>query len=273
MLHLLLAHPLLSQADLAAYLFVQPHTVAVLLSSLRRWGLVEHLASLQYGTRFWLSDRGLRLMAAMLSVSVAHLATSHVGSSGRSHLLQREVSPLRRLLRHTSGISGFFATLSQATRHHIAVSLHWWETGARAARRYRFGGRWHNLRPDAFFVCRLQAEEQQTVAAWLEWDEGTMHTHQLRAKLSSYATFMQAKQWSLEMEHAPLLLFVVPNYEQEQRVIRVVQMYLEHISLQVYVTTTSLLKEQEPLASIWRLAVPFQGANEQRVCWQRPRRT
>jgi Replication-relaxation len=74
-IHTLYTWPLLSRSELAALLDLQDVTAERYLYELRRAGCLEEWPT-RFGTRVYLSSRGLRLMAVQLGVSVQHIAVS-----------------------------------------------------------------------------------------------------------------------------------------------------------------------------------------------------
>ncbi|MBO0783452.1 MAG: replication-relaxation family protein, partial [Ktedonobacteraceae bacterium] len=180
-------------------------------------------------------------------------------------LRQRGVQRLQRLIRHTAGIYGFLTTLTRQARTQ-GHTLAWWETGARCARRYHYQGAWHNLRPDALFEYQAQ---EHCHRVWLEWDEGSMRRSQLQTKLEAYATYVRSRQWYAEAPRLPLLMFVVPEYDQEVRVAEIVQRVLGKTSMVAYITTAALLTQRGPLSEIWKLVLPTAESKHDahRVCW------
>jgi hypothetical protein len=192
---------------------------------------------------------------------VTHLAES------RQHmtepLIQRGVPYLYQTIRHTAGIYRFVIQLTQVADE-VGHQLLWWETGARCARRYRYRGAWHNLLPDA----RLAYETgTRTIHLWLEWDEGTMRQRSLATKLHAYEQYIKTRQWRLDETVIPLLLIVVPDPGQEQRLSHLAATLLHETPLHVYVTTASRLEREGPLAPIWLLPSSEQKSMIQRRTW------
>src|SRR5579859_8155103 len=237
----LYAHPLLSREELAILLHLDEASLSRYLYDLKQMACVEEHVNSSCGRRFLLSQRGLRLMAMLLNVSLRHICTPTSNQGQQS--AQRGVEYALKTIKHTTGIYRFITHL------HLAAStscheLAWWETGARCARHYHFQGRWHNLLPDAAFEYRAG---EQIVHAWLEWDEGTMKRRDLEAKLHSYAQFIHARQWMKEGPVLPLLVIVVPEKGQELRMQQVVREILGETTLVVRSTTATRLEERGPL--------------------------
>lgn len=170
-MRLLLAHPLLSDEELAAFLNLQRSSARGALYNLHQLGCLESVAT-EVGKRWHLRERGLRLMAA---TNHLHLRSLAVESGERADgetpgMMQRGEAWLLRTIQHTAGMYGFFASLAQAAAQEAGHALCWWETGAMCERRYRVAEQWHNLRPDALAEYRVGS---QRVRFWLEWDRGT----------------------------------------------------------------------------------------------------
>jgi DNA-binding MarR family transcriptional regulator len=220
-LRLLLAHPLLSDEELAALLGLQQRSVRCVLYELHQLGCLEPLTT-RVGKRWHLYERGLRLLAAanhipirtiaVISDEAAYRETSAMAQPGEAWLVQH--------VEHTAGVYGFFARLGQAARREAGQALCWWETGALCERRYRVGEQWYNLRPDALAAYRIGREQMRF---WLEWDRGTMNVRDLQLKFASYAHYISSREWARDSSRLPGLLCVAPDIAQERRVQRVAQ--------------------------------------------------
>jgi hypothetical protein len=173
-----------------------------------------------------------------------------------SDLVQRGQEWLLRHIKHTAGIYGFFASLSQAASKERSQeqALLWWETGATCERRYRVHDRWHNLKPDA--LAEYQMGDQR-FRFWLEWDRGTMNVRDLAVKFTTYAQYVASREWARERAVLPVLLCVAPDIAQEKRMHRVAQARLSDVpGLVMWSTTAPQLVEQGPLAAIWLWGSP-----------------
>ena len=249
-LHLLLAHPLLSDEELAAFLSLQRKSVRCSLYELHQLGCLGPIETI-VGKRWHLCDRGLRLMAAANHLHIGNIAArpdekAHGGTSiiklrGEDWLLQR--------IGHTAGIYSFFARLALAAKRETEQALSWWETGAVCERRYQVSEQWYNLRPDALAEYQMG---QQRARFWLEWDRGTMNVRDLAIKFTSYAQYIASREWAREDPMLPVLLCVAPEIGQERRMQRVALARLTSpAGLMVWTTTGVLLNELGPLAPIW----------------------
>jgi hypothetical protein len=247
---LLLAHPLLSDEELAGLLGLERKSVRSSLSTLHMLGCLEPIST-SVGKRWHLCGRGLRLVAA---ANHLHLRTFAVASKAEaeeeaSHMQQRGEAWLLQHIQHTAGVYGFFASLAQAARQQPGQDLCWWETGTLCERRYQIRQQWYNLRPDALGAYRVGSKQ---IHFWLEWDRGTMNARDLATKFLSYAHYIDSREWAREWATLPLLVCVAPDIAQERRVQRVAQAALSHIpGLVVCTTTEGMLREQGPLAPIW----------------------
>jgi len=181
-------------------------------------------------------------------------------AQGESWLLQH--------IQNTAGISGFFASVSQAARKEAGRELSWWETGAMCERRYRVGDQWYNLRPDALAEYRVGSD---LVRFWLEWDRGTMNVRDLAIKFTSYAHYIASREWAREYSVLPVLVCIAPDIAQERRMQRVAQARLAHApGLVLWTTTEVLLNEYGPLAPIWVKTLTTQSHIEQSSNVMRP---
>jgi predicted transcriptional regulator len=255
MMHLLLAHPLLSVEELAALLDLQTRSARHWLFELHQLGCLEPLTTMA-GKRWHLCGRGLRLIAAANHMHVRNIATVPDGMDGvdMPPLVQQGEAWLLQHIRHTAGVYGFFASLARAARHHPGQKLCWWETGAACERRYQVGEQWYNLRPDALAAYRVGSQQARF---WLEWDRGTMNMRDLAVKFISYAYYIASREWARECSILPVLVCVAPDIAQERRVQRVAQARLtQSAGLVVRTTTEVLFNEHGPLSPIWLQGLP-----------------
>jgi DNA-binding MarR family transcriptional regulator len=257
-LRLLLAHPLLSAEELAAFLGLQRKSVRCALYELHRSGCLEPIPT-EAGKRWRLCERGLRLMAAASHMSVRNMTTRSDDEADRktSTRAQRGEAWLLQHIQHTAGMYGFFASVAQAAKQQPERELCWWETGASCERRYQVHEQWHNLRPDALAEYRVGSQQMRF---WLEWDRGTMNVRDLAVKFDAYAHYLASREWARERSALPRLLCVAPDIAQEKRIQRVAQARLTHTpGLVVWTTTGVLLQGEGPTAPIWLRAIPPQS--------------
>ena len=93
---------------------------------------------------------------------------------------------------------------------------------------------------------------------WLEWDEGTMAAVSLRGKMKSYAHYVRSRGWLREGKGvSPVLVIVVPDRGQFDRMMRVAQEELADSDIRVCVTMRDLLEKHGLLGEIWSLAIPL----------------
>ena len=239
-LRLLLAHPLLSDEELAAFLSLQRKSVRCSLYELHQLGCLEPIPT-EVGKRWHLCERGLRLIAAANHMHIRTIvALSDDGAESKtSTVVQRGEDWLLQRIGHTAGIYGFFARLALVARQEPGQALCWWETGPVCERRYRVGEQWYNLRPDALAEYRVG---QQRTRFWLEWDRGTMNVRDLAVKFTSYAYYIASREWARERSMLPVLVCVAPDIAQERRMQRVAQARLTSPpGLMVWTTTSGAL--------------------------------
>ncbi len=257
-LRLLLAHPLLSDEELAAFLSLQRKSARCSLYELHQLGCLEPIPTL-IGKRWHLCGRGLRLVAAANHIHIRNIAamSDNEAESETSTVVQRGEAWLLQRIQHTVGIYGFFASLAQAVKREPEQMLCWWETGAVCERRYQVGEQWYNLRPDALAAYRLGPQQMRF---WLEWDRGTMNVRDLAIKFTSYAQYIASREWARECSMLPLLVCIAPDIAQERRMQRMAQARLAHApGLVLWTTTEVLLNEHGPLAPIWLQGIPWQS--------------
>jgi hypothetical protein len=261
-LRLLLAHPLLSDEELAAFLDLRLKPVRCSLYALHRLGCLEPMST-EVGKRWHLYERGLRLLAAANHIHIRTIAVISDGAAGgeTSMVSLRGEGWLLSHMRHTAGIYGFFAALVQAARQEPGHTLCWWETGAACERRYRVGEQWHNLRPDALAEYRVGA---QLFRFWLEWDRGTMNVRDLAVKFDAYARYIASREWARDLSRLPRLFCIAPDIAQERRLHRVAQAVLAQTpGLALWSTTEVLLHEYGTLAPVWLQSMPLRGQSAQ----------
>jgi hypothetical protein len=145
-----LAHPLLSDEELASLLHLQQKSVRSSLYNLHQRGCLEPIPT-AVGKRWHLCVRGLRLIAAANHMHIRTIASlSDDGAESETvTVVQRGEAWLLQRIQHTAGIYSFFARLAQAARRETEHTLCWWETGPVCERRYRVNEQWYNLKPDA----------------------------------------------------------------------------------------------------------------------------
>jgi predicted transcriptional regulator len=252
---LLLAHPLLSAEELAAFLGIQRRSVRCSLYGLHQLGCLEAIST-EIGKRWRLDGRGLRMIAAAHHLHISSIADMREEETdgGMSIMRQRGEAWLLQHIQHTAGLYGFFSSLAKAARRAQGQELCWWETGSVCERRYQVGEQWYNLRPDALAEYRIG---QQFTRFWLEWDRGTMNLCDLAVKFTSYAHYIASREWAREDSILPALVCVAPDIAQERRVQRVAQARLiQCTGLEVWTTTEVLFHEHGPLAPIWLQSLP-----------------
>lgn len=261
-LHLLLAHPLLSDEELAALLNLQRRSVRCSLYELHQLGCLEPIST-RAGKRWHLCERGLCLLAAANHMPIHTLAEVFDDEAERktSTMMQRGEAWLLQHIEHTAGIYGFFARLAQATRQEAGQALCWWETGVVCERRYQVHKQWYNLRPDALAEDRVGPQQ---IRFWLEWDRGTMNVRDLAVKFTAYAHYVASREWARERSRVPLLVCIAPDIVQERRIQRVAQARLASTpELELWTTTEVLLNEHGPLALIWLQGMPQRSQRAQ----------
>jgi hypothetical protein len=98
---------------------------------------------------------------------------------------------------------------------------------------------------------------QQQMRFWLKWDRGTMNVRDLTIKFTSYASYIDSREWEREHMTLPVLICVAPDIAQEKRMQRVAQDRLTRSpGVVLWTTTAVLLNVHEPLAPIWLRGIP-----------------
>ena len=126
-LRLLLAHPLLSDDELGAFLNLQRKSVRCSLHGLHQLDYLQSILT-GVGKRWQLCERGLRLLTTANHLHVRTLAavSDNEGDGEMSRSEQRGAAWLLRHIRHTAGIYGFFAALARAVSREPEQALCWW---------------------------------------------------------------------------------------------------------------------------------------------------
>ncbi len=249
-------YPLCQIWELAEFCDLSYPAARRYLSDLRHHSCVQKCET-DEGPRWSLTSRGRRLTAMLHHFALLHIATPRrKKGETRAAAVLREQERLRRQIHHMAGIYTFFAHLSRALRA-VSGQILWWELAARCEHRYRDGGTWHNFRPDASLECELGGRR---VRAWLEYDLGTMDASHLRRKLEACAYYIQSRKWVEEGTTAlPLLLFVVPDKSQFQRLAVLLREILAATDLVVRIATATRIEHYGPLADIWQEVLPMRS--------------
>ncbi len=145
-MRLLLAHPLLSAEELAAFLRLRRPSARRSLYELHGLGCLEPIATTA-GKRWHLCGRGLRLLASAEHVHIRNMATwpENTAVTETANAVQRGEAGILQYMRHNAGMYGFFARLTQAALREAGQALCWWETGPVCERRYQVNEQWYNL--------------------------------------------------------------------------------------------------------------------------------
>jgi hypothetical protein len=244
------ALPLIAPHELALLLQRETETLQRYLFDLQRLHCLEMVAT-ECEKRLVLTETGLRLIAALLGVSLTHIAKC----DATHHWQQRGIEHALSTIEHTAGIYTFLAKTQQQAKK-IGHEVCWWET-TRSFRRYRFQGAWHNLMPDALFGYQTK---ERHVEAWLEWDRGSMHLKPMTEKFEAYAHYIRSQQYRQDHRTAPTLLLVAPQNGREQSLRAVMASVFGTLPLTFWTTTEPLLHVQGPLAAIWK---PMRSGGEE----------
>ena len=249
-------YPLCKTWELAEFCDLSYPAARRYLSDLRHHSCIEQCET-DEGRRWSLTVRGLRLTAMLHHFALQHIATPGRKKGKPRPVLLREQEQLRHQIHHTAGIYTFFARLHAGMREQGGQVL-WWERGARCEYHYREGGAWHNFRPDASLECE---REGRRLLAWVEYDLGTMDATHLRRKLEACAYYVQSRKWVEEdgLTALPLLVFVVPDKSQFQRLAALVREILVATHLVVRIATASRVEHYGPLADVWQEVLPIQS--------------
>jgi hypothetical protein len=171
--------PYCGSEELAVFLSLQRRSVHCSLYALHQLGCLEPITT-KVGKRWHLCGRGLRLISATNHMDIRNIAVISDDEADRetSTMRQRDEAWLLQHMQHTTGIYGFFASLTQAARQEPGRALCWWETGAMCERRYQVHEQWFNFRPDSLAEYRVGPQQLRFC---LEWDRGTINVRDRRS--------------------------------------------------------------------------------------------
>ena len=282
----LLDRPLLSIEEIAAFLDLKESSVQRYIRELDDLGCLQRVDTNRYreemrkralpserehivvqddiGQRWFVSAQGIRLLTASHAFNLYTVAVDeeekHTFNEAET-LIQKSVAGILRKHRieHNAGMYGFFADLCRAAErerdqgreHHLL----WWDMGVFIERRYSGHERMHNLRPDA--MGEYKVGKRPSLLFWLEWDRNTMKVQDLQKKFDSYSYYIASREYNYDKMRLPWLLIVVPERDQELRVVRIVKEKLGMFhDLTVRITTASRLARDGPLGEIWFPILP-----------------
>lgn len=247
-LHLCFAHPFLSRENLSLLLALSRTSINLLLADLVHAGYLTGVET-PVDERWQVSEAGLRLLAGLAWCQVHRLVRLPL-SPGKP-LEQRGALGLLKQIRHTAGVYGFFAQLTQAYATLPNAQVRWWETGVLSERHFVYREKTYRFRPDALAEVALG---QRRFRFWLEWDRGTMTPQDLRVKFATYAMYLTSREWAASSPILPALVCVTPEIGQERRMGEAATHCLTQAqaSLRMYTTTASRLALQGILAPIWQ---------------------
>lgn len=236
-------HPLLTDAELAAVLRIEPRVAKHAIARAVKHGLVVQFRDGDgRQARLCLAVTAIRMMSARDGVPVRRYArqapVTAMPPAGRGHL-----PTLLLQYEHTVGVNRFFVGWLQHADSSTPGLVGWLNAAESAVRIQRPGGRC-SVRPDGsgqvFF-------DGQTWPFMLEWDRGTERLPVVAAKLARYAIFYRNSG-----EDAPALLFVTTTPHREALVRRIAEAALGQHSRRLLTTTASLVDRLGPAAAIWR---------------------
>ncbi len=248
LLHMLYTHPLLETKDLAILLDLQKDSLTRYLYELRRYSCIERHDT-ELGTRWCVSARGLRLVAAIHHVALRHIAEK-CEDDNEHVLVQRGLNSLKAHLKHTAGIYTLFTSLVHSARAQGSEhELLWWELGEHCEHRYRDHGGLRTLQPDGAFAYRVGPAQLQ---AWVEWEDGTRSKQTLVSRLQGYAQFARTREWKAAgFKSLPVLLVILSEKAQYQHIAPIVAEHVSGTGLLARLATAASITEHGPLATIW----------------------
>ena len=248
--------PWLTPAHLAQLLGVSPARASQVLAQLKRLDLVRPV-KFESGPCLTLSDRGLGVLARRdrSAVGAARQRWSSAPLDRGAPLDWRNVAgsrsrQLRRNLVHTQAVHGFLAALFGQCRSQ-GVELAQFDPPRRAARFFRYGGRLHSVRPDAFGVLRRQGVERPF---FLEWERRAVRPATMAARVAPYLRYYATRRPLDDHGAVPLVLVVFDEELPASHFLRVAEREMRRVGVRVplWVSHRAALEGPGPLAAVWR---------------------
>ena len=254
-LDLLSDWPWASKRDLAGLMGVSGRRVSQLTAELEGFGLVSHTAAAGQ-RRLALADRGLALLARRdrASVGTARRRWSVAPLDPQAPPAWRNVSGSRsrQLLRnveHTGAVHWFMAALAAQAR------ARGWETAQldpprRASRYFRYDGRLHSVRPDAFGVLR---RGRDAFPFFLEWERRAVRPVTMAARLAPYLRYSSSNRPLDDHGALPIVLVVFDDDLAATHFLRVARQEMERAGVDVplWVSHRAALERLGPLGRAW----------------------
>ena len=264
-LDLLWDWPWITPAHLCGLLGVEVRSVARVLYSLHRLGLLERIR-VDGRCRLALTDRALSLLSRRdrTSVGAARRRWSARPVNASSPLTWRNVSGSagRQLLRHighTGAVHWFMAALSRQARDcgWEVVQL---DPPHRASRYFRHRGRLHSVRPDAFGALRKDGIVRPF---FLEWERRAVRPVTMDARLAPYLRYYASKAPIDDHGSVPSVLVVFDEELAADQFLRVAcnGMRRSGVEFPLWVSDRNALERSGPLGPTWRGA-DFRGPGD-----------
>lgn len=249
-------HPLLTEAELASVLQIEPRLAKHAVAHAEKSGLIVWFDDGHgHQSRLCLAVSARRMMSARDGVPARryarHTPVTAMPSAGRDHL-----PTLLLQYEHTVGVNRFFVGWLQPTNSSRPRLVGWLNAAESAVRVESPGGRC-SVRPDGSGQVFFDGREWPFM---LEWDRGTERLPVVAAKLARYAILYRSAG-----EAAPALLFVTTTPHREALVRRVAEAALGKHNHRLLTTTASLVERLGPASAIWR-----DGTEGARTCWPQP---
>jgi hypothetical protein len=198
-------YPLLPTETMAMLLTLHPDSVSRYLRVLQQYGCLQRWPapgseavsmSPGSGPGWSLSERGLRLLAAMHHVHLLRVGVSCAANDperrkgrGATTVQPKHLAEAQRYLAHWQGLYWFLGQMQQNASQ-AEQRILWWETGAWCEHSYEEEGQRRTVRPDA--AVAYAGPDGRSHTLWIEWDRGTMNRRDLMAKCATNALPMWA---------------------------------------------------------------------------------
>ena len=255
-LDLLFDWPWIASADLGGLLGVKRSQLSRLVARLRGLDLVTHTrASVR---RLALTDRGLTLLSRRDRVAavMALKRWSVTPFDPKAPVTWRNVSGSRsrqllRNIEHTGAVHAFIAALARQCRRTEGWEVVRLDPPSRASRHFRYEGRLHSVRPDAFGTVRYGEREWPF---FLEWERRAVRPVTMASRLAPYLRYYSSHRPVDDHGAQPAVLVVFDDDVIESHFLRVAREEIARAGVHVplWVSHTAALNNLGPLGPAWR---------------------
>ena len=255
-LDLLFDWPWIASGHLGGLLGVKRSQLSRLVARLRDLDLVTYTRT--SARRLALTDRGLTLLSRRDRVAavMALRRWSVTPFDPKAPASWRNVSGSRsrqllRNIEHTGAVHAFIAALARQCRTE-GWELVQLDPPIRASRHFRYEGRLHSVRPDAFGTVR---HGEQEWPFFLEWERRAVRPVTMASRLAPYLRYFSSLRPIDDHGAQPAVLVVFENDVTEANFLRLAreEMARAGVHVPLWVSHAAALNELGPLGQAWRL--------------------